>query len=479
MIKSILIIFRLCLISLPFLLSSPLSAETYALLIGIDKYNTISNLQGAKNDANHIHQALLKSGIRSSNIKKLTDYTATRHTIKRQWTSLVNSSKPGDFLILSFAGHGTSVLDTNGDEKIRNQHDNHDEAFLLSKYQNATQTPNELLLDDDLGHWFDEATRLNRKVIFVADACFAGGGFRENTDLLNKGHVRYSPSRELAPPKSSGTSRPILQSSAVFDELGKTNNFLFISGVQSNQAVKEILLPNPFGQPGSAWRGGLSYAFAEAIFESLSLVDKNRDNGLSPTEIKFFIKHRVRELTGHNQDPDIFPSSGRQIVLQVGPRRALLNSFKKPNTSATFDAVISRAGLIKTIQSLSSGNTIELDLGQDIRKHYKRGDVFSVTARNLKYDHLLVFNIADNGLVECANHRHGERESTFDFRVDAPFGNDSLVLLNIQSPSQELLGLLGSEKNCIKDSDYLRDRLPLLLTDQSYNLAYTDRFSVE
>ena len=539
--KSVQVFFRLCLIPLSSFLSPPLSADTYALLIGIDKYNAISSLQGAKNDANHIHQALVRSGIQSSNIRKLTDYAATRQAIKREWTRLINLSKPGDFLILSFAGHGTSILDRNGDERIRNRHDNHDEAFLLSKYRNANQTPNELLLDDELGRWFDQATRLRRNVIFVADACFAGGGFRKNSDFFNKGHVRYSPSRELAPPKSSNSSRAIRQSPSAFDELGRSNNFLFISGVQSNQVVKEILLPNPFGQRGSTWRGALSYAFAEAIFEGLSVVDRNRDNGLSPTELRSFIKNRVRGLTSHNQNPDVFPSSGNQIALQVGPRRAPSKRFKKPmpikiysvagsraslaqvipgamitkqassadlywdnetgevsnkfgdvittsvggkdarelETRAKLNQVLSRTRLMKSIQSLSYGNPIALDFEHDIRTLYKRGDVFSFTAKNLKYDYLLVFNIAGNGLVECANHRYGERESSFNFQVSEPFGNDSLILLNIQSPPQELLGLLGSEESCVKDSDYLMERLPQLLAGQSYHITYTDRFSVE
>lgn len=86
--------------------SAPAMAErTLALVIGIDDYAHIPRLDGAVNDARDIADALRALGAETT---LLVDGAATRAAILDAWTRLAGMARPGDRLIVTYAGHGSN-----------------------------------------------------------------------------------------------------------------------------------------------------------------------------------------------------------------------------------------------------------------------------------------------------------------------------------------------------------------------------------
>jgi metacaspase-1 len=91
--------------------------KKHALLVGINNYSTINDLQGCINDVTNVRN-ILKTFFEYSNseIRVLTDERATRKNILERLEKMVVDSKSGDSLIFHFSGHGSQIRDREGDE---------------------------------------------------------------------------------------------------------------------------------------------------------------------------------------------------------------------------------------------------------------------------------------------------------------------------------------------------------------------------
>ena len=83
-----------------------------ALCVGIDNYDA-KPLAGCVADAQLWERTLASLGFQCT---MLLDRDATHGTIAAQLDRLIDSARPGDSLVWTFAGHGTMVPDVNGDE---------------------------------------------------------------------------------------------------------------------------------------------------------------------------------------------------------------------------------------------------------------------------------------------------------------------------------------------------------------------------
>ncbi len=98
-----------------------LSAEQYALIVGAgkfpnlvdDKGRPLSDLDGARPDAEKLAELLMRYGYSRANINLLVDTQATRAAILNGIDQLIPKVKSGDQVIIYYSGHGTSSLDTN------------------------------------------------------------------------------------------------------------------------------------------------------------------------------------------------------------------------------------------------------------------------------------------------------------------------------------------------------------------------------
>jgi hypothetical protein len=128
-----------------------------ALCVGINNYPGTSNyLQGCVNDANDWSGLLNGLGFE---ISLLLDSQATRQNIKTSLNTLIASAGESDVIVFTYSGHGTQVVDINGDEG-----DTYDEAIYV--YDGT-------ILDDELRVIID-AMNPKATLVVVSDSCFSG-----------------------------------------------------------------------------------------------------------------------------------------------------------------------------------------------------------------------------------------------------------------------------------------------------------------
>lgn len=97
--------------------SAPASGDKRALLIGIDKYPIIKQLDGCTNDSRLMRSVLEDCfGFPSSNITMLLDDQATRERILAELDRLVEATGVNDMVVVHYAGHGSQMTDREGDE---------------------------------------------------------------------------------------------------------------------------------------------------------------------------------------------------------------------------------------------------------------------------------------------------------------------------------------------------------------------------
>jgi uncharacterized caspase-like protein len=141
----------------------PRYENTWALVVGINKYRHASSLNYATNDARAIADVLEgRFKFPKSNMFVLLDESATNSEIRKLFMSFTNQGKiqPNDRLIVFFAGHGHTVAGKRGDV-----------GFLVP----VDGKPGDL---DTLIRW-DELTRNAdlipaKHIFFVMDACYGG-----------------------------------------------------------------------------------------------------------------------------------------------------------------------------------------------------------------------------------------------------------------------------------------------------------------
>jgi len=88
--------------------------KSWAVIIGINKYEKTRKLNYAVQDANSIRSMLISEYLfPGSNIKMLTDDQATREAIRESIYDVIQNAGEDDQILIFFAGHGeTEALPT-------------------------------------------------------------------------------------------------------------------------------------------------------------------------------------------------------------------------------------------------------------------------------------------------------------------------------------------------------------------------------
>ena len=167
-----------------------------ALLVGINDYAPVGpggpDLRGCVNDVQDMANTLSVLGFipaSPANMRILTDGRATRAAIMDGLNWLVTGAKAGDTLLFHYSGHGSQVIDINGDEP-----DGKDETICPHDFATAG-----MILDDDLQKAFSTLPAgVNLDVIL--DACHSGSGTRELSALATIPEEQSVAYRFIEPP---------------------------------------------------------------------------------------------------------------------------------------------------------------------------------------------------------------------------------------------------------------------------------------
>jgi hypothetical protein len=260
-------------------LGGPVRADLYALIIGVDRYDTLNDLQGAVNDAMDIADAV--SGLNPKDMRVLLNEDATREAIYANWESLAAQAGPRDTLLVAYAGHG-------GNEPAAQpgaEDNGRDENILLSGFADHGPAAGQRIRDDEIAALIAMKPEVN--VIFVADSCHSGSVHRQSTGRARNseiGQIRDDPLPRLSemnlPDYSSGQSS------------------VFFGAVPEGDQVKEI-------NDGMQARGALSLAFAAGL---RGAADFDQDGQISKGELEQHVLRMVHRRTDGGQFPVVEPA---------------------------------------------------------------------------------------------------------------------------------------------------------------------------
>ena len=176
-----LFIYNIFLISFCFSLNlehSDIYDNSWALIVGINKYENVRPLNYAIEDASAIKNMLINDfGFPRSNVNVLLNSEASQSNIKKQLNALVRSAKDNDRVVFYFAGHG--MTETSGLEGT-------DMGFLLPVEGDADNLYLTAIPMDELKRISNMSKA--KHMMFLVDACY-GGLAAQNTRSLQNSDV--------------------------------------------------------------------------------------------------------------------------------------------------------------------------------------------------------------------------------------------------------------------------------------------------
>jgi len=225
-----------------------------ALLVGINDYKQINDLNGCVNDVTNVRDVLLKYfGFTVPDVRLLVDSRATKTHIMTRLKWLVTGAKKGDVLVFHYSGHGTRIRDRDGDELK----DHMDEALCPWD----TSWDGGLILDDDLHNTFKGlAAGVHLEVIL--DSCHSGTGTRELLAMKDL-KIRYLP-----PPVDIECRVEDGLKIKTFIAPEKPLNHILWAGCRNTQTSADALI-------GNTYNGAFTYYFCRHIRDTQGKIDRD------------------------------------------------------------------------------------------------------------------------------------------------------------------------------------------------------------
>ncbi|GGD05202.1 caspase family protein [Hyunsoonleella pacifica] len=237
----------------------------YSLHIGVNSvnpkhYGSNGRLSCCQNDALYMQSIMKANGFRT---KTLLTENATRKKVSQSWLELARNSQKGDFVIITYSGHGSFIPDMNGDES---KDDQRDETWCLYDAQ---------LVDDEiylLSSNFKEGVR----VLIITDSC-------HNKSIYKNFLVDEDKAKAFDEEKSIEIfekNKPFYE--AIQQLLGSIENVQLKCGLVTLAACKDDEKAKP-GFPLSEFTQNLKDVWNNGVFKGdhEALIDKIRE--LTPT----------------------------------------------------------------------------------------------------------------------------------------------------------------------------------------------------
>ncbi len=152
-------------------------AKSYALVVGIDRYNEADNLNGAVADAVSLNKMLIDQGIESITLLKNSE--ATRDNVLYTLQKIAKEIQKDDQFYMFFSGHGTSLQDASfaetfrGDKKLLAMMENSG-ALIPSDFSRKNVRDTLIIGYRDLRPQFEKIDTKGATSLVVFDACFSG-----------------------------------------------------------------------------------------------------------------------------------------------------------------------------------------------------------------------------------------------------------------------------------------------------------------
>jgi hypothetical protein len=317
--------------------TSSASAETYAVVVGINDYINVPKLKGAVADARDISAALKRSGVQ--NVVMLLDSEATRKSVLDSIDQLVAKARKDDLAIITLAGHGARETWGNVHPPGTNKGDPH-EVYLLRNITlpnvegkidpRLVGSASERIFGVEIAMRLKGLNDLGVRTIFVADTCHGAGLTREpmlsapsrfDSERVVSNMFAYAEGADPLLPVIATLPAPI-------DTDKELRSLTFLAAVDPFSKAPEIEIP----KGSNNMRGALSYAFARAIEG-----DANHGGAreLTHGDLLSYVKTSINNSmidSGKGQKPDLRPRDNfARVVLRFGSD---LTASASPTSSA-------------------------------------------------------------------------------------------------------------------------------------------------
>jgi metacaspase-1 len=232
----------------------------HALLVGINDYKSINDLNGCVNDVTNIRN-ILKTffGYTNDDIRVLTDERATKKNILFRLENMVKKAKTGDHLVFHYSGHGSQIRDRDNDE--------------LKDHMDELICPYNMNWDD--GYITDDMLRVildqlpeGVKMEIILDSCHSGTGTREPAIIpaSSEDGVKLFRNRYLPPPadivcRYQGDEDRLLAPRSFRSDESITLNHVLWAGCRDNQTSADAFIDGRYN-------GAFSYYFCKHIREN-------------------------------------------------------------------------------------------------------------------------------------------------------------------------------------------------------------------
>lgn len=244
--------------------STVVSGNTYAIIIGISKYKSVTPLEYADRDAQAFENFLLSGAggkIPAANIEAFLNDQATRTNVGDAISEIARKTRAGDRVYFFFAGHG--------DMEDLTQVENGLLLLYNSPNGNYFGMNDDVLEILELKRYLSPLSERGVEMIFIVDACHAGN---------LKGGIQGIEQTASALAASWGKEYKILSCQ-----------------------------PNQLSLEGSEWGGGRGLFSFELEEGMEGLADMNNDGIVSMYELQSYIQSNVAKY-----------SEGKQIPLITG-----------------------------------------------------------------------------------------------------------------------------------------------------------------
>ncbi|WP_181699753.1 caspase family protein [Chthonobacter albigriseus] len=265
-------------------LMAPDGGVVRAITVGVDLYRSVPPLRGAVADAEDVDLSLRKVGVEDRVL--LTDGAATRSAIFDAIDGLAERSGPGDLVLLSIAGHGSSEP-----ERIKGTKPNgREEVYLLAGFDSRGPGTRERIFGDEFKVAIQRIEARGANVIFVADTCHAGGLTRKVDGRAPKLGWRQAPAYKIEDDALDPISTAAANVTTDFD----FRTLTFLAAVDESSKVAEIRIPGE-----AKVRGALSYAVARAMEGA---ADRDGSGSVTRRELFEYVRQTVYQFTDQRQN---------------------------------------------------------------------------------------------------------------------------------------------------------------------------------
>ncbi len=268
------------------------AAEPAALLVGVSRVDSLPRrlwLRGPDHDVEAMRQALLQRGFAAPQVVVLAERAPsasarpTRAAIEGALQAMLAHIRPGDPVVLHFAGHGVQLPQAAG--KLPPEPDGLDEAFLTADTRpwdaEAGRLPG-ALLDGDIGRWIDTLVDRGARVFAVFDSCHSAGLSRSDG---GRTRVRSVAAAELGvpavlPAPPTPPTRPRVRAAASPAALhpARTDGRVLAHAARAHEATTEEWLPRGAHPARTRLQGVFSHAVVQALADGATTAEALRES---------------------------------------------------------------------------------------------------------------------------------------------------------------------------------------------------------